>query len=317
MIDLTQEEIMKNWGVDNSNNPLVSIKCMTYNHENYIAQCIDGFLMQKTNFPFEILIHDDCSTDKTESIVRDYETKFSKIIKGIYETENQWQKGCGAHHTKIDAAIKGKYIAICEGDDYWIDENKLQMQVDFLENNPEYGMCYTRAMLYNQSEQKFSTRIYGSEVKSYEDLYINGNKIITLTTMYKKDLLYKYQNEVCPNDKGWLMGDLPMWLYFSKSTKMKFMNEATGVYRCLEESASHTNDLKKKEAFRKSSETIRRYFAEKYGEKHLLHRYIVFEEFLINVEKKMFCKALYCLIKQPKILFSRRSFILYVKELLR
>ena len=124
MIDISQEEIMKNWGVDNSDAPLLSIKCMTFNHEKYIAQCIEGFLTQKTNFSFEILIHDDCSTDKTESIVREYETRFPKIIKGIYEEENQWQKGCGAHHKKIDAAIKGKYIAICEGDDYWTDENK-------------------------------------------------------------------------------------------------------------------------------------------------------------------------------------------------
>lgn len=265
MIDLTQEDIMKNWGVDNSDNPLVSIKCMTYNHENYIAQCIDGFLMQKTNFPFEILIHDDCSTDKTESIVRDYEAKFPKIIKGIYETENQWKKGCGAHHTKIDAAIKGKYIAICEGDDYWIDENKLQMQVDFLENNPEYGMCYTKAKQYNQSMQKFNKKSIGADFDGFEDLLKNGNRIPTLTTVYRKDLLDKYQQEIQPSNKGWLMGDYPMWVYFSHECKVKFFDIVTAVYRVLENSASHSVDVAKLFRFEKSNREIRQFYANKYN----------------------------------------------------
>lgn len=265
MIDLTQEEITRKWGVDDSDNPLVSIKCMTYNHENYIAQCIDGFLMQKTNFPFEILIHDDCSTDKTESIVREYEKRFPKIIKGLYETENQWQKGGGAHHTKIDAAIKGKYIAVCEGDDYWIDENKLQMQVDFLENNPEYGMCYTKAKQYLQNTQKFTKKTFGSEFAGFEDLLKNGNRIPTLTSVFRKDLLDKYQQEIHPSDKGWLMGDYPMWLWFSHESKIKFFDKVTAVYRVLENSASHSVDVEKQIRFEKNAEEIKCFFSNFYS----------------------------------------------------
>lgn len=267
MIDLTQEEITRNWGVDDSDNPLVSIKCMTYNHENYIAQCIDGFLMQKTNFPFEILIHDDCSTDKTESIVREYEKRFPKIIKGLYETENQWQKGCGAHHTKIDAAIKGKYIALCEGDDYWIDENKLQMQVDFLENNPEYGMCYTKAKQFIQKKRKFSRRRFGTDVRDFEDLLFNGNRVPTLTTVFRKDLLNSYLKGIYPQDKGWLMGDYPMWLYFAHESKVKFFDKVTSVYRVLENSASHSDNVEKSVAFGKSYWDIRNFFSKKYLKK--------------------------------------------------
>ena len=134
---------MQNWGTDNSDTPLVSVRCVTYNHEPYIAQALDGFLMQKTNFPFEVIVHDDASTDRTAEIIREYEARFPKIIKPIYETENQYSKHDGSLRRIMDAACKGKYIAFCEGDDYWIDENKLQMQVDFLEKHDDYSTYYS------------------------------------------------------------------------------------------------------------------------------------------------------------------------------
>lgn len=142
MIDRTQEEIMRDWQGD-MEQPLVSVRCITYNHEPYIAQALDGFLMQKTNFPFEVIVHDDASTDRTADIVREYEKKHPKIIRTIYQTENQYSKRDGSIGRIMNAACRGRYIAICEGDDYWIDGNKLQMQVDFLEANPEYSAYYS------------------------------------------------------------------------------------------------------------------------------------------------------------------------------
>lgn len=118
--------------------PLVSICCITYNHENYIRDAIEGFLMQKTDFPFEIIIHDDASTDATADIIREYEEKYPDIIKPIYQTENQYSKGNKVSFFTYRAA-KGKYIALCEGDDYWIDPLKLQKQVTEMEKHPE---CY-------------------------------------------------------------------------------------------------------------------------------------------------------------------------------
>ena len=265
MISRTQEDIMKNWNMSEIDTPLVSVKCMTYNQEKYIGQCIDGFLMQKTSFPFEILIHDDCSTDDTTNIVLEYAKKYPKIIKPILEDENQYSKHDGSHHKKIDTAIKGKYIALCEGDDYWIDENKLQMQVDFLENNPEYGMCYTKAKPYNQSMQKFNKKSIGADFDGFEDLLKNGNRIPTLTTVYRKDLLDKYQKEIQPGNKGWLMGDYPMWLYFSHESKVKFFDKTTAVYRVLENSASHSVDVEKQFRFEKSNREIRQFYANKYN----------------------------------------------------
>ena len=169
MIEITQEEIIKNWNVDDTDNPLVSIRCVTYNHEPYIAQALDGFLMQKTSFPFEVIVHDDASTDKTAEIIREYEIKFPKIIKPIYETENQYSKHDGSLSRIMDSACKGKYIALCEGDDYWIDENKLQLQVDFLEKNSEYGMCYTKVRNYFQKESRF-TNSWGGNAESYKEM---------------------------------------------------------------------------------------------------------------------------------------------------
>jgi glycosyltransferase involved in cell wall biosynthesis len=118
--------------------PLVSICCITYNHENYIRDAIEGFLMQKTDFPFEIIIHDDASTDATADIIREYERKHPDVIKPIYQTENQYSKGKHAILFTFMAA-RGKYLALCEGDDYWIDPLKLQKQITEMEKHPE---CY-------------------------------------------------------------------------------------------------------------------------------------------------------------------------------
>lgn len=118
--------------------PLVSVCCITYNHEDYIRDAIEGFLMQETDFPFEIIIHDDASTDTTADIIRDYERKYPDIIKPIYQTENQYSKGEKVTFFTFKAA-RGKYIALCEGDDYWIDPLKLQKQIAEMEKHPE---CY-------------------------------------------------------------------------------------------------------------------------------------------------------------------------------
>lgn len=265
MILRTQEEIMKDW--PENSKPLVSISCITYNHAPYIRQCIDGFLMQKTTFPFEILIHDDASPDGTADIIREYEKKYPLLIKPIYQTENQYSKGISINETWNFPRAKGKYIALCEGDDYWIDENKLQMQVDFLERNPEYGMCYTKTKMFVQKKEKFSKKLFGKNVKDFEDLLFNGNRIPTLTTVFKKDLLDNYLKDIYPQDKGWLMGDYPMWLYFAHESKVKFLIGITTVYRVLENSASHSDDVEKSVAFEKSYWDIRDFFSKKYLKK--------------------------------------------------
>jgi glycosyltransferase involved in cell wall biosynthesis len=115
--------------------PLVSICCATYNHEKYLAQTLESFLMQKVDFPIEVIIGEDCSTDRTPQIVRDYAERSPGLVKVITSETNV---GVSLNAFRIRAAARGKYIALCEGDDYWTDPQKLQKQVDFLEKNPEF-----------------------------------------------------------------------------------------------------------------------------------------------------------------------------------
>ena len=136
--------------------PLVSICCTTYNHAQFIRQCLDGFMMQQTSFPFEVLIHDDASTDGTADIIREYEAKYPGIIKPIYQTENQYSKGVKISATYQFPRAQGKYIAMCEGDDYWTDPHKLQKQVDFLESNPGYSLCSHCYSIYDEETREWS-----------------------------------------------------------------------------------------------------------------------------------------------------------------
>lgn len=228
MIEKTQEEIMKDWNMSETEAPLVSVKCMTYNQEKYISQCIDGFLMQKTTFPFEIWIHDDCSSDNTTDIVLAYAKKYPKIIKPILEDENQYSKPePGAHHKKIDAAIKGKYIAFCEGDDYWIDENKLQMQVGYLESHSDYTMSFHNAVikdLYANTEREFNPKNFTQ--LSVNDI-INCWRIPTASIVIRRDV-YEKKMVIKP---GYVQGDIIIHMAAFDSGNIKYFNNIMSVYR--------------------------------------------------------------------------------------
>lgn len=132
--------------MDKIQEPLVSVCCFTYNHEKYIRDAIEGFLMQKAEFPFEIIIHDDASTDMTADIIREYEEKYPEIIKPIYQTENQYSKGVQVPILAYERS-KGKYIAVCEGDDYWTDPLKLQKQILEMEKHPECHISFHPAII--------------------------------------------------------------------------------------------------------------------------------------------------------------------------
>lgn len=244
--------------------PLVSIHCTVFNHESYLSQCLEGFVAQKTNFVFEAIIHDDVSTDGSVAIIRKYAEKYPSIIKPIYETENQYSKNDGSLERIMDQAIHPhvKYIAICEGDDYWTDPYKLQKEVDFLERNNDYGLVYGKAKVFNQRTQKF-IGTSGKETSGKEEL-IFTNVIPTLTVLMRKELYLKFNQEIHPYEYGWGMSDFPMWIWFSIHSKVKFLDEELGVYRVLPESASHFTDLNKTLAMSLSSLSIKKYFINRY-----------------------------------------------------
>ena len=131
-----------------SDTVLVSIVCNTFNHEKYIKDALEGFVNQKTEYSFEILVYDDASTDKTASIIRQYEEKYPHLIKPIYQTVNQYSRGLRPGQQNRDRA-KGKYVAMCEGDDFWTDEYKLQKQISYMEAHPDCTFCFSNGYVHD------------------------------------------------------------------------------------------------------------------------------------------------------------------------
>lgn len=189
----TEEEIIANWEGD-IEEPLVSISCITYNHEAFIADALEGFLIQETNFPFEILIHDDASTDKTADIIREYQVKYPRLIKPIYQTENQYSKRIKVSPTFNYPRAKGRYIAVCEGDDYWVDCRKIQIQSDYLESNSDIVITGHDAIIIDENNKTINySKLPNSHKKDFigDDLVKNQASILTLSWMFRNVITSK------------------------------------------------------------------------------------------------------------------------------
>jgi len=206
---------------------LVSINCTTFNHEKYIADAIESFLMQKTNFEYEILIGEDCSTDHTRIIVEQYVKKHPQKIKMITSEKNV---GARLNSQRLIEHSKGKYIADCEGDDYWIDPYKLQRQVDYMESHPDCSLCFHAAKIVKAP--KWQT---GLKIKPYnmdricpiEDMITEGGFCPTASLMYRR------KDVINPPDfyKTAHVGDYPMQLILGSMGKVYFMETCMAVYR--------------------------------------------------------------------------------------
>ncbi len=207
---------------------MVTIRCITYNHEPYIRQCLEGFIMQKTNFRFEAIVHDDASTDETANIIREYAEKYPDIIKPIFETENQYSKLDGSIQRIMSEHIHGKYVAMCEGDDYWIDPLKLQKQVDFLESNPKYSMCAHNAFVFYQQKNDvclFNKTSYSGELSVHDA--IHAWKIPTASILVLSEIAKEYPS--------WLAviysGDYSLILRTLLKGKIYLNSDIMSVYR--------------------------------------------------------------------------------------
>lgn len=178
----------QNWPRDTV--PLVSITCITYNHVNFIRDALEGFLVQETTFPVEILIHDDASTDGTAEIVRDYEARYPQLIKAICQTENQYSKGNRAVQL-LRPLQRGRYIAVCEGDDYWTDPEKLEIQVSYLENHPECVISGHDAFIVDEQGSRVSdSKLPDGHKRDYapQDLQQGRAWILTMSWVYRNIL---------------------------------------------------------------------------------------------------------------------------------
>lgn len=210
--------------------PLVSICCITYNHEKYIADAIESFLMQKTDFPYEIIIHDDASTDNTAKIIREYEKKFPETIRAIYQKENQYSKKVKISQF-IAPMVRGKYVATCEGDDYWIDPYKLKKQVEFLENNPGYSMCFHSVAVVD-TEKNFKGRFLGLKCRNSRDISISeaatGGIVHVSSRLIRKSFYTDEKPTWVSNARH---GDYAIALYLCAEGKVYFMDEVMSCYR--------------------------------------------------------------------------------------
>jgi len=250
-----------------NNTPLVSVFMVTYNHEKYIRQSIESVLKQKTEFQFQLIIGEDFSTDGTREIVKQYSKEYPETIKAILNPKNL---GAQRNSRNVFEECAGKYIALLEGDDYWIDPYKLKKQVDFLEANPEYCLVHSdynilidkKKRIYHSKNRKKNKIIHTGEI--FEFLLIN-NTIATLTVCARADVLKKAADFELFEKKGFLLGDFHLWLGMSRFGKIHYIDEPMATYRVLEESAVHSKDPKKMMKIIKSDYEQRSYFVEKYG----------------------------------------------------
>lgn len=227
--------------------PLVVIRCITYNHEKYIRDTLNGFLIQRTDFPFVAIVHDDASTDSTADIIREYADKYPHIIKPLFETENQFSKRDGSLRKIMNQAtneLGPKYVACCEGDDYWSDPLKLQKQVDFLESNPDYNMVATNCQYLKGTELTPGRWNVENECDArFEDVVRNGgNYLITPSIIMRYDTYKGIPAEVTSQ----YVGDYPLQIYFAYVGKIRILKDITCVYRVMAEGSWSAKSFRNK-----------------------------------------------------------------------
>lgn len=217
---------------ENSAIPKVSISCLTFNHGEFIEEALEGFLMQQTDFNFEILVHDDASTDGTVEIIKSYQKKFPELIKPVFQEKNLWSQGIRALSATYNfPRAKGKYIAMCEGDDFWSDPKKLQNQVDFLDANPTYEACVHGAHFYSEDQK---SRVFSKFEKKSNDFDLSLYKIFNESggvypscSILMRNLPPFYPKELLRFPSG----DLTLIIFLKHKGKIRFLNGMWATYR--------------------------------------------------------------------------------------
>lgn len=251
--------------------PLVSVSMITYNHASFIAEAIEGVLRQKTNFPFELVIGEDCSTDETRRIVMDYQQKYPDVIRVVTSETNV---GMSKNWQRTQRACSGRFIAFCEGDDYWHHPLKLQKQVDFLESHREFGMLHSSYDLHDaESGKTIKDYMNYRSFKVPSDPDINdiitgcrvSFRIQTCTVMLRRDLCVRItDSDPYLYGSHFLMGDTQLWAEMALVAKVGFIPESLATYRLLPNSASRPTDRNKEFRFELSDCEMKLYLCDKH-----------------------------------------------------
>jgi len=268
IIETRPEEIIrKDWSKEVP--PLVSVCCITFNHIAYIEQAIKSFLMQETGFSFEIIIHDDASTDGTAELIMAYAKKDPNIIKPILQIENQFSKGGLINPRLVFPRAKGRYIALCEGDDYWTDKAKLQKQVMFLEGNLEYVITYTDCQPF---DEKGTLDIdFGGAKRDLESIELKkAPAIFTLTACFRNVI------KCVPNDlKGARFGDLVIWSLLGHYGKGKYLPDILpSAYRVHSGGVASMQDIQKKHEMQVITKSALLAYYSRLGDKKLVKHFL-------------------------------------------
>lgn len=221
----------------------VSIYCLAYNHESYIRETLEGFINQRTKYGFKVIVHDDASTDNTANIIKEYCNNYPDLFEPIFQTENQFSKNVDVINAFILPRLVGDYVAICEGDDYWCDSNKLEKQISFLENNDAYSACVHNSVFLDM--KKNTSRPFNRNVNREKDLeltdVIDGvNGVFhTSSVIYRRSILNNNYRFV---DFMKSVGDYPKAILMALNGKIKYFPEQMSVYRFASTPTSWTSN---------------------------------------------------------------------------
>ena len=247
--------------------PLVSVLMPTYNHQDYIQRAIEGVIRQRTTFPIELIIAEDCSTDDTRAIVAECQTQYPELIRMITSEKNV---GIRLNGLRAQDACRGKYVAPCDGDDYWHDPEKLQLTVDYLESNSDVGLVYTNAdthVVATGERKAFAIQPLSAaaEDNAYVQLLLGGMTIWPLTVLVRCELLDRITRE-CPEigDISYAMGDTQRYLEIAQRSKIHYIHRCTATRNLLPESTTRSRNIHRTAAFAKSTKRLMLHYLEKY-----------------------------------------------------
>ena len=302
-------------------NPLVSVIVTTYNHEPYLAEALNATLSQECDFGVEIILGEDCSSDNTLGVCKTFADRYPNKITLITSTENV---GWRENYRRCVEAARGKYIAFCDGDDYFLDTEHLAMQVATMEENPNIGLCYSRAERIDENGNLVGY-FPAKRGNTTLDTMLHDWCVENCTTLARREaVLAYYATEKPENHPEWLTEDLPMWLYVAAHYEVSYLDQLTAVHRVFANSVSHSTSLAKRLAFCDSSSNIKLWFDERYNHSKQ-RRYLLRERMntalwvyshigsIGNFVKRWWQEVKVC----PMQVFNIKPYGLFVKKLFR